>query len=64
MFFSNQKIETELLETAAGRVVFDSLVQANVNLETISLESVKQMLLEECRQQSGVFGEQNAVCCR
>lgn len=49
MEFSSNKLEDQLLETAAGRAVFDSLVQANVNLRTVSVERVKQMLLEECR---------------
>lgn len=43
------KLENHLLQSAAGRAVFDALVQANVNLQDVSLEMVKQMLVEECR---------------
>ncbi len=49
MVFSSDNLENELLESAAGRAVFDALVQANVNLRTESVELVKQMLLEACR---------------
>ncbi|MCA9051403.1 MAG: hypothetical protein KDA89_21845 [Planctomycetaceae bacterium] len=49
MSFSNQTLEQTLLETAAGQAVYDALVQANVNLQTVSLELVKQMLIAECR---------------
>jgi len=49
MAFSSESLEQQLLETAAGQAVYDSLVQANVNLRTVSLELVKQMLVEECR---------------
>lgn len=58
MVVNNQTLEQELLESAAGRAVFDSLIQANVNLETISLESVKQMLLLECRQKNRIGSTQ------
>ncbi|MCA9086391.1 MAG: hypothetical protein KDA81_20175 [Planctomycetaceae bacterium] len=49
MSFSTLALEQQLLETAAGQAVYDALVQANVNLQTVSLELVKQMLLAECR---------------
>ena len=49
MSFSSENLERELLETAAGQAVYDSLVQANVNLKTVSVELVKQMLLAEFR---------------
>ena len=53
MVFSSNNLENELLESTAGRAVFDALVQANVNLNTVSVELVKQMLLEECRYLRG-----------
>ena len=49
MSVSSQNLERQLLESAAGQAVYDSLVQANVNLKTVSLEMVKQMLVAECR---------------
>lgn len=49
MSFNTQNIENQLLESAAGRAVYDSLVQANVNLQTVSVELVKQMLVAECK---------------
>ena len=49
MVFSSNNLENELLETTAGVNVYDALVQANVNLKTVSVELVKQMLLEECK---------------
>ena len=49
MSFSSQDLEQQLLESAAGQAVYDSLVQANVNLHTVSPEMVKQMLVAECR---------------
>ena len=49
MVFSENNLENELLETTAGRAVFDALVQANINLRTVPVEMVKQMLVEECR---------------
>ena len=42
-------LEEHLLQSTAGRAVFDALVQANVNLHDVSLELVKQMLVQECR---------------
>ncbi|MCP4169905.1 MAG: hypothetical protein GY758_03925 [Fuerstiella sp.] len=47
MSFNAQNIENHLLESAAGQAVYDSLVQANVNLQTVSIELVKQMLIAE-----------------
>lgn len=49
MVFNTENIEQNLIETAAGRAVFDSLVQANVNPNTVPVETVKEMLLAECR---------------
>lgn len=52
MVFSTKNIEQHLLETAAGRAVFDSLVQANVDPASVPVETVKQMLLVECRHKT------------
>lgn len=49
MQFSNANIEQHLLESAAGRAVYDSLIQANVDVRHVSLETVKQMLVAECK---------------
>ncbi len=49
MVFNSSNLENQLLETTAGRAVYDSLVQANVNLKTVSIEQVKQMLVAECK---------------
>ncbi len=49
MVFSPNNIEQQLLESAAGQAVYDSLVQANVNIKTVSVELVKQMLVAECQ---------------
>jgi hypothetical protein len=46
---SNQILERQLLETDAGQAVYDALIQANVDLRTVSLELVKDMLNAECR---------------
>ena len=40
----NLLLENELLETAAGRAVYDALVQANIDLRSVSVELVKDML--------------------
>lgn len=57
---SNQTLEQQLLATQAGRAVFDSLVQANVNLSTVSTEVVKQMLVAEFRHQKILSGSSQA----
>ena len=49
MQFSTSPIEKQLLESSAGQAVYDSLVQANVDPRSVSVELVKQMLLAECR---------------
>jgi hypothetical protein len=49
MQFSNQQLEQQLLETAAGQAVYDALVQANIDVRTVPLEVVKRMLISECR---------------
>ena len=52
MIFSNEPIEKQLLRSQAGRSVYDSLVQANVDPNKVSVEMVKQMLVAELRHQS------------
>ena len=49
MAFSSHNLEQQLLETSAGQAVYDALIQANVNLQNVSLDLVKQMLVAECR---------------
>ena len=49
MQFSNSNLEQRLLETSAGQAVYDSLIQANVDIRTVPLEVVKRMLVAECR---------------
>lgn len=49
MSISNLHLEQELLESDAGRAVYDALIQANIDLRSISLELVKDMLHAEHR---------------
>ncbi len=46
----NLRLESELLESAAGRAVYDALVQANIDLHSVSADLVKDMLQFECRR--------------
>ena len=48
MNISSLQLERQLFESSAGQAVFDALVQANVDLRTVSLELVKDMLQQEC----------------
>ncbi|GDX90812.1 MAG: hypothetical protein ACK5TG_11045 [Planctomyces sp.] len=53
----NLFLENELLETAAGQAVYDALVQANIDLRSVSVDLVKDMLQFECRRRrSGETG--------
>ncbi|MCA9058524.1 MAG: hypothetical protein KDA85_08495 [Planctomycetaceae bacterium] len=45
----NSPLERELLETDAGQAVYDALVQANIDLRTVSAELVKDMIAAEIR---------------
>lgn len=54
MEFSSTTLEKQLLESAAGQAVYDSLVQANVDVRHVSLETVKQMLVAECKYRKAV----------
>jgi hypothetical protein len=49
MSISNVQLERQLLESDAGQAVYDALIQANVDLRTVSLELVKDMLRAEHR---------------
>jgi hypothetical protein len=49
MSISNLQLERQLLESDAGQAVYDALIQANVDLRTVSLELVKDMLRAEHR---------------
>lgn len=40
----------QMLEEQLGFAVIDSLVQANVDLQTVTLEQVKQMLVQAGRE--------------
>lgn len=50
MSISNLQLEHQLLESDAGQAVYDALIQANVDLRTVSLELVKDLLRAEYRQ--------------
>lgn len=49
MSISNVQLERQLMESDAGQAVYDALIQANVDLRTVSIELVKDMLTAECR---------------
>jgi hypothetical protein len=49
MSISNVQLEQQLLESDAGRAVYDALIQANIDLRSVSLELVKDMLHAEYR---------------
>ncbi len=49
MSISNLQLEQQLLESDAGRAVYDALIQANIDLRSVSLELVKDMLHAEYR---------------
>ena len=49
MSISNLQLERQLLESDAGPAVYDALIQANVDLRTVSLDLVKDMLCAEHR---------------
>ena len=62
MSIKSATLEQQLLETAACQAVYDSLIQANVNLTTVSAEAVKQMLLAECRFRKSMGSYATAMC--
>ena len=47
MSISNLQLEQQLLDSDAGRAVYDALVQANIDLRFVSLELIKDMLTAE-----------------
>ena len=49
MSISNLQLEQQLLDSDAGRAVYDALIQANIDLRCISPERVKDMLNAEYR---------------
>ena len=53
MSISNVHLEQQLLESDAGRAVYDALIQANIDLRSVSIERVKDLLhaeyLHRCR---------------
>lgn len=46
---SNVALEQQLMASDSGQAVYDALIQANVDLRTVSIELVKDMLNAECR---------------
>jgi hypothetical protein len=65
MSISRQQLQRQLLETDAGQAVYDALVQANVDLRTVSLELVKDMLQAESqyRRRLGVPVTRGCLPC-
>ncbi len=49
MSINRLQLEQQLMETDAGQAVYDALIQANVDLQSVSIELVKDMLNAECR---------------
>jgi len=60
MSVSRLQLEQQLMETDAGQAVYDALIQANVDLQCVSIELVKDMLNAECRHRR-LFGLGGAV---
>jgi hypothetical protein len=62
MSISNLQLERQLLESDAGQAVYDALIQANVDLRTVSLELVKDMLRAEyCHRRMMGYSHQRGV---
>ena len=47
MSIGNLLLERQLLDSDAGRAVYDALIQANIDLQTVSLDLVKDMIHAE-----------------
>lgn len=62
MSFNAENLEQQLLETTAGQAVYDSLIQANVNMATVSVEAVKQMLVAECLFRKSIGAHSMSLC--
>ena len=58
MSISNLQLEQQLLDSDAGRAVYDALIQANIDLRCISPELVKDML---CEHVAGGLGRLDAM---
>ncbi|MDA1232101.1 MAG: hypothetical protein O2856_15110 [Planctomycetota bacterium] len=62
MSISNLQLEQQLLESDAGWAVYDALIQANIDLRTVSLELVKDMLHAESRHRCGMGWPKSRDC--
>lgn len=62
MSISNLQLERQLLESDAGQAVYDALIQANVDIRTVSLELVKDMLQAEHRHRRLMGSPPVRVC--
>ncbi|MEJ7592511.1 MAG: hypothetical protein WKF77_13245 [Planctomycetaceae bacterium] len=62
MSISNLQLANQLLDSDAGRAVYDALIQANIDLRFVSLELVKDMLNAEHHQRHRM-GWPNSQCC-
>ncbi len=56
MSISNLQLEQQLLESDAGRAVYDALIQANIDLRSVSQELVNDMLHAEYRHRFRIGG--------
>ncbi len=62
MSLSNLQLADQLLDSDAGRAVYDALIQANIDLRFVSLELVKDMLNAEYHHRHRM-GWPNSQCC-
>lgn len=62
MSISNLPLEQQLLDSDAGRAVYDALIQANIDLRFVSLELVNDLLVAEHRHRHRV-GWPNSRSC-
>lgn len=56
MNFNTLQNKTQLLETTVGQAVYDTLIQANINPENVSIETVKRMLVAELKYRRALSG--------
>ena len=56
MNFNTLQNKTQLFETAAGQAVYDTLIQANINPDSVSAETVKRMLVAELQYRRSLCG--------
>ncbi len=52
MTAATQSLERTLLSSALGQSVLDAIVQANINMNTVSLAAVESMMQTEQRRRS------------